>query len=122
MIGVELFSKKSEDDLFLSGSQQRTVLIIFVVVQILGLLCSWFSHHPYSSASALLWATGLIVLFPGNMLGSVLVEKLLWESHVPTSATDLLTVVAVVAINAILWFVVLGILRLIFGPPLLAGE
>ncbi len=113
---------KWEDDLFLSRSQQRTVLIIFVVVQILGLLCSWFSHHPYSSASALLWGTGLILLFPGNMLGSVLVEKLFGESHVPTSATDLLTVVAVVAINAILWFVVLGILRLIFGPPLLAGE
>lgn len=93
--------------------KKRTVLIIFVVVQVLGLLCSWFWHHPYSTASALLWGTGLILLFPGNFLGSLLVEKLFWESHLPTSTTDLLTVVAVLAINAILWLVVLGILRLI---------
>jgi hypothetical protein len=107
--------------LFPAPLKKRTVLITFVVVQILGLLCSWFSHHPYSTASASLWGTGFIVLFPGDILGSLLVEKLLWESHLPTRATDLLTVVAVVAINAILWFAVVRILRL-FGPPVVAGE
>jgi hypothetical protein len=108
--------------LFPTPLKKRTLLITFVVVQALGLLCSWVSHHPYSTASASLWATGFIVLFPGDMFGSLLVEKLLWESHLPAIATDLLTVVAVVAINAILWFAVARILRLIFGRPVVAGE
>jgi hypothetical protein len=108
--------------LFPAPLKKSTVLITFVGVQILGLLCSWFSHHPYSTASASLWGTGFIVLFPGDMLGSLPVEKLLWESHLPTLATDLLTAVAVVAINAILWFAVVRILRLIFSPPVVPGE
>jgi hypothetical protein len=94
--------------------KKRIVLIIFAAVQSIGLLGSWFSHHPYSSVSALLWGTGFVALFPGNILGSLLVEKLLWESHLPAPVTDMLTVVAVVAINLILWFVVVKAFRLIF--------
>jgi hypothetical protein len=108
----------NEFALFSAPLKKRPLIIAFVVVQILGMLCSWFSHHPYSTASALLWSTGFVALFPGNMLGSLLVEKLFWESHLPPSATDLLTVVLVVAINAILWFAVVRILTLIFGPQL----
>jgi len=95
--------------------KKRIVLIIFVAVQIVGLGCSWFWHHPYSSASSLLWGVGFFALLPGNVLGSWLVEKLFWESHLSPLVTDLLTVVAVVAINAILWFVVVKTLRFIYG-------
>ncbi len=95
--------------------KKRIVLIIFVAVQSIGLLCSWFSHHPYSSASALLWGAGFIALFPGNILGSLLVEKLLWESHLPAPVTDTLTVLTVIAVNSILWFAVVKTYRMIFG-------
>ena len=98
------------------------MLIIFGSVQILGLLCSWFSHHPYSSVSALLWGMGFIALFPGNVLGSLLIERLLWQSHLPTSATDVLTVVAIATINAVLWLVAVGILRLLSRAPSLTGK
>lgn len=90
------------------------VPIVFAAVQSIGLLCFWFSHHPDLSAGALLWGTGFIVLFPGDILGSLLVEKLFWESHIPAPVTDMLTAVAVVAINSILWFVVVKAVRLTF--------
>jgi fucose permease len=95
--------------------RKPVVLIIFASVQIVGLLCSWFSHHPYSSASAWLWGTGFITLFPGNFLGSWLIEKLFWESHLPRLATDLLIILAVIAINSILWFAVVSAIRLIIS-------
>ncbi|MGA9063282.1 MAG: hypothetical protein WB341_16675 [Terracidiphilus sp.] len=95
--------------------KKHIVLIIFASAQVIGLLCSWFSHHPYSSAGALLWGTGFITLFPGNVLGSWLMEKLFWEDHLPEAVTDLLTVMAVVTINSILWFTVVKIFRFIIS-------
>jgi hypothetical protein len=83
--------------------QKRIVLIIFVAVQIVGLACSWFWHHPYSSASSLFWGVGFFVLLPGNVLGSWLVEKLFWGWHLSPLVADLFTVMAVVAVNAIIW-------------------
>jgi len=93
--------------------KKRLVLVIFVAVQIVGLACSWFSHHPYSSASSFLWGVGFISLLPGNVLGSWLVETL--GIHLSSSVTDLLTVVAVVVTNAAIWFVVVAICRKLFG-------
>jgi hypothetical protein len=95
--------------------RKHIVLIIFASVQIIGVLCSWFSHHLYSSASALLWGTGFIALFPGNILGSWLIDELIWESHMLATVTDLLTVAAVLSINAILWFAAVRTFRLIIG-------
>ncbi len=95
--------------------KKHIVLIIFAAAQIIGLLCSWFSHHPNSSAGALLWGTGFITLFPGDILGSWLIEKLFWESRLPESATDLLTILAVIAINSILWLAVVSAIRLIIS-------
>jgi hypothetical protein len=95
--------------------KKRTVLMAFVVVQIVGIMCSWFSHHPHSSASSVLWGAGFIALFPGDILGSLLVEKLFWESHLAVLVTDLLTVAAVAAINAILWFAVAKVLQRIIS-------
>jgi hypothetical protein len=94
--------------------KKRIVLIIFVAVQIIGLACSWFWHHPYSSASSLLWGVGFFVLLPGNVLGSWLVEKLFWERHLSPLATDLFTVVAVVAVNAIIWLAATKATRAIY--------
>ena len=101
--------------------KKRIVLITFVVVQIVGLACSWLWHHPYSSASSFLWGIGFIALLPGNALGSWLVENLFWESHLLPLVTDLLTVVAVVAINAILWLAVTKLTRAIYRRLFIHG-
>ena len=95
--------------------RKHLVPLIFASVQTIGILCSWFSHHPYTSAGALLWGTGFFTLFPGNILGSLLIEKLFWESHLPSTVTDLLVVMAVITINLILWFAVVGTIRLIIS-------
>ena len=93
--------------------KKRTMLAIFAATQIVGLLCSWFSHHPYSKASAQLWGTGFITLFPGNILGSMIVDELRWEYHLTNATTDIITIAAVVAINSILWFAAVKVCWLI---------
>jgi len=92
--------------------KKRAVLIIFVAVQIVGLACSWFWHHPYSSGSSFLWGVGFFALLPGHVLGSWLVETL--GNHLPSSVTDLLTLVAAVVMNAIVWFVAIKGLKMLY--------
>jgi hypothetical protein len=92
----------------------KKLVVIFAAVQVVGLACWWFWHHPYSSASSFLWGTGFVVLLPGDILGSSLVEKLFWESHVPSAVFDLLTMVAVVAVNAVVWFGIAAVCRKLF--------
>jgi hypothetical protein len=93
--------------------KKHPVLALFLGVQFVGLACSWFWHHPYSSVSSLLWGVGFIVLLPGNVLGTWLVEKLFWGSHISPLVTDLFGVVAVVAINAIIWFAAVKVIHVI---------
>lgn len=95
--------------------KKRIALIVFATAQIVGLFCSWFSHQILSSAGYVLWGTGFIVLLPGNILGSLLVEKLFWKSNLAPLVTDLLTFAAVVVINLILWFVAVEAFRFVFG-------
>jgi len=92
--------------------KKHLVLVVFVAVQLIGLACAWFWHHPYSGASSFLWGVSFVGLLPGNLLGDLLVEKLFWQSHLPT---DLLMVVATVLINALVWFVVVKSCRKLFG-------
>lgn len=92
--------------------KKHLVLVVFVAVQVLGLACAWFWHHPYSSGSSFLWGVGFFALLPGNILGGWLVEKLFWQSHLPT---DLLMIVALVLINAIVWFVAIKGLKVLYA-------
>jgi predicted cobalt transporter CbtA len=46
------------------------------------------------------------VLFPGDILGSGIIEKMLWHSRISPLTTDVAVVVAVVAVNALIWLVV----------------
>ncbi len=95
--------------------KKYTVPSIFVIVQFVGLACMGVWQHVPSSVGMVMWGTALIVMFPGNFLGGWLIEKLFWQG--PLSLTDigLLSAVAAVAINAILWSLVVGAFRLIFG-------
>jgi hypothetical protein len=94
--------------------KKRIPLIVFLAVQSIGLACALLWQRAPSSIEIVLWGTWMIFLFPGNFLGSWLIEKLFWTSHVPVLGTDLLTVAAVIAINGVLWFLVVKAFRLIF--------
>ena len=88
--------------------------ISFFAVQVIGLTCTLLWQHVSSSMGMAMWGTSILLLFPGNFLGSWAVERLFWRSHVPLLGSDLLTIVAVVAANAILWFVVVKACQSIF--------
>jgi len=94
--------------------KRRKPLIVFLAVQFFGLACALLWQRVPSSIEMALWGTWMILLFPGNFLGSWLIEKLFWRSHMPVLGTDLLTVVAVIAINGVIWFAVVKLFRLIF--------
>ena len=84
--------------------KNRTVVIAFVVVQLVGIASSWFWEHPYSAASSFLWGVGLFTLLPGNLLGTWSVQSMLWQSHLTLGAMSAITAVLCVGINAVVWF------------------
>ncbi len=94
----------------------KRAAIIFVLVQVLGLICTYIvAHAPPASYSALAWATGFIACFPGGILASVLTEKLLWKSSLSLQSMWLVSLPIILLINAILWAAVLSAFRAFFG-------
>ena len=93
--------------------RRRWIIVFFSVVQLLGITCSWLWEHPPSAASSFLWGTGLIALFPGNLLGALIVEKLFWQSHLSLTGMGMISTVLSVAINATIWLVVVKALQVI---------
>jgi hypothetical protein len=68
------------------------------MLQLLGIGCFWFSHHPFSAASSFLWGTGFVALFPGDVLGGWIVEKLFWHSRLWLVSMGLMSALFMVAI------------------------
>lgn len=84
---------------------RRRLIVFFAVVQAVGMVCAWLQHAP-SAASSLLWVTGFVLLFPGDLLSAWVMEKLFWQSHLPLATMTAITAVFMVAINAVVWFLV----------------
>ena len=84
---------------------RRRFIVSFAVVQVVGMVCSWLQHPP-SAASPLLWGTGFVLLFPGDLLSAWIMEKLFWQSHLSLGSMTAITAVLLVAINAVIWFLV----------------
>ncbi len=91
----------------------RRWMIVFLSVQLLGIGCSWFWDHPASAASSLLWGTALVTLFPGNLLGAWIVEKLFWQSHLSLVSMGMISTVLLVVINAIIWLAIAKVLQVV---------
>lgn len=94
--------------------KKHLVLSVFLIVQFVGLACMGLWQHVPSSLGMVMWGTALIVMFPGNFLGGWLIEKLFWQGPLSLTGIGLLSAVAAVVINGILWFVVVKAFRLIF--------
>lgn len=82
------------------------IFAAFAFVQLLGLGCSWLWNHPPSAVSSFLWGAAFLTLFPGNILGAVIVERLFWHSRLSLPTMGVMTTVVLVAINAFVWAVV----------------
>jgi hypothetical protein len=89
------------------------LIVLFSVVQLVGLGCAWLQHPP-SAASAFLWGTGFVLLFPGDLLSAWIMQKLFWQSHLSLASMNAISAVLLVGINAIIWLAVVkaaGIIR-----------
>jgi hypothetical protein len=87
---------------------------IFAAVQLAGLVCMCI--WPYAKAAySFLWGTAFIALFPGNLLAAMLIEKLFWNSGLSLTAMSAIEMPVLVALNAALWFSVIGVVRRLLG-------
>jgi hypothetical protein len=90
---------------------RNRIAVVFCVVQLLGIACSWLWDQPPSAASSFLWGTGFFVLFPGNILAALIIEKLFWHSSLSLPTMGAMTTVLLVAINALIWLLVIVAIR-----------
>jgi hypothetical protein len=77
---------------------------IFCIVQLTGEVCGWAAPRFLSWPGPALWGSSFIVLLPGDILGALLIEKLLWRGPLTLSQLSLLEIPVAVAINAAVWW------------------
>jgi|SRR5580704_6254175 hypothetical protein len=81
------------------------LVVFFAAMQVVGMVCAWLQHSP-SAVSSVLWGTGFVLLFPGDLLSAWIMEKLFWQSRLPLASMTAITAVLMVAINVVVWFLV----------------
>jgi len=62
-----------------------------------------------------LWGTALFTLFPGNLIGAWIIEKLFWQSGLSLVSMGILSTLLLVVINAAVWFAVGKTLQIIYA-------
>jgi len=77
----------------------------------------WIWPHARVGAP-FLWGAAFTALFPGNIISTWLIEKLFWESSLSLTAMLALEVPIMVGINALLWFIIIGLIRNLVGRRL----
>lgn len=79
--------------------------LLFGCIQCLGIVCMLSWESAPSVTRFWLWAAGLLSLFPGNVLGSALIQKLLWETSISNPFMSSIGIALAVVINAMSWLV-----------------
>jgi hypothetical protein len=95
--------------------KNRKVLVVFLVVQFVGIACLALWPHAPSAMGIPMWGTALILLCPGNFLGGWLIQSLLWRGPLGLVALGLLSALTAVVINGIIWFAIVKLFRLVFS-------
>jgi hypothetical protein len=95
----------------------RTGWLVFVGVQAVGEVCAWSARYSLSALGPVLWFIGFVLLLPGNILGWLIVEKLLWKTGLTISQLTVLQMTVAVAINAVFWFLAARLLILFAKRP-----
>jgi hypothetical protein len=81
----------------------RLLTWLFVLSQSVGVACIWSAKHVPSTLGVPMWAVTLIVLFPGNVLASWVVESVFWRSGLSTVAMGVMESGLLVIINGTIW-------------------
>jgi hypothetical protein len=89
-------------------------MILFACVQLAGLVS--ICVRPFAKAAgSFLWGTAFITLLPGNLMAAMLIEKLFWNTGLSLRAMSIVEIPLMIVFNAVLWFVVIGSIRWLFG-------
>jgi hypothetical protein len=85
----------------------RMLILIFCAAQLLGELCYFLF---VGMGSTVMWNISLILLMPGNMTASFLVESLAW-GHLSLPQMMYLSIPLEIIINFCAWFLVYRMFR-----------
>lgn len=84
---------------------------VFVLVQSIGIACSWLWQHVPADISVVLWGTALVLLIPGNFLASWIVENSFWQSGLSLTSMGAFSTLLLLAINTLLWLALVKAFR-----------
>jgi hypothetical protein len=82
----------------------RRIHVIFLATQLIGITCWWLWQFAPSALRMPIWGTSLVLLFPGNFLGSWIIERLLWRTSLSLLSMSILTTILQFVVNGTLWF------------------
>jgi hypothetical protein len=71
-------------------------------------------------AGIFIWGAAIIALLPGNFVSAILIEKLFWRSGLSLTGMSLLEVPILVAVNAVLWFLLMRLVQKFRGRSTVA--
>lgn len=96
----------------------RSVAALFTGMQLAGLVCmlSWSSTPP--PIASFIWGTSVVILFPGDLLSTILIEKLFWRTGLSSTAMLVAEISVLIALNAVLWFGLFRVMRRFFPSGL----
>jgi hypothetical protein len=80
------------------------IITVFMLVQTIGIACSWLWQHATPQLGVLLWGTALVLLVPGNFLAPWIIEGTMWNSGLSLKSMGILATMLLFAINALVWF------------------
>jgi hypothetical protein len=85
---------------------------IFIGIETVAVV-SWFGWElvTASKLGEAMWVAQLILLMPGNITATPVIEHLLWNSSLSLTAIGLAELVGSLVVNAVLWFLLLSMIR-----------
>lgn len=85
---------------------RNPIIVVFVVIQLTGIICSWLCWKVPSGIGVPMWAVGFVILMPGNLLGSWITQSLFWQTGLSLPSMGAISTVLALGINAAVWFAV----------------
>jgi uncharacterized membrane protein YeaQ/YmgE (transglycosylase-associated protein family) len=85
---------------------KRGVLAAFLVCQLAGEIASWLVSGDFRGGGPWLWVISVILLLPGDVAASWLIERFLWASSLNLHQLQWLKVIGEIIINAAVWMLV----------------
>ena len=90
----------------------RKIALAFVAIQVVGEVLVWAAAHFERSG---VWVVSVVLLFPGDLVGSWFIERLLWTSGARLWQFEVAKLVLELATNAAVWGTAVLLLQKVFA-------